>query len=78
VAEAQAGGARVRGAVSEQIHVTRVRLQRALVNEEWPLAEHESGILLALLSSTDGEYVTWLANLRRKLQLRYGSDGRKS
>jgi hypothetical protein len=72
-ADVAASAARLRREVSDQVRVGRLRLRHALASEEWAVAEHESGVLLALLSSRGGEYVAWLSNLRRKLQVKYGS-----
>jgi hypothetical protein len=72
-ADVAASAARLRREVMDQVRVGRLRLRRAVAGEEWAVAEHESGVLLALLSTSGGEYVAWLSNLRRKLQIKYGS-----
>jgi hypothetical protein len=75
--EAAASAQRMRGEMIDRFRDHRLRLQRALATEQWGAAERESGILLSFFSSGPNEYVTWLANLRRRLQLRYGSKGKK-
>jgi hypothetical protein len=75
--EAAASAERMRGEMIDRFRDHRLRLQRALATEQWGAAERESGILLSFFSSGPNEYVTWLANLRRRLQLRYGSKGKK-
>jgi hypothetical protein len=72
-ADATAAAARLRQDLADQFHVHRLRLQRAMATEQWVMAEHETSALLSFLPSDGGEYVTWLSNLRRKLQLQYGA-----
>ncbi|HEX3771480.1 MAG TPA: hypothetical protein VHV30_11465 [Polyangiaceae bacterium] len=72
-----AAGERLRQSMSEQFREHRLRLKRALAVEEWDIAVHESGILIAFLQSTPGDYVTWLSNTRRKLQIQYGGKAKK-
>jgi hypothetical protein len=57
----------------EDFREHRVRLQRALVQEEWPRAEHEAAVVSTFLANAPGEYADWLANLRRKLRVTEGS-----
>ncbi|MCL2447563.1 MAG: hypothetical protein FWD17_01310 [Polyangiaceae bacterium] len=72
-ADATAAASALRQELSDEFQVHRLRLQRALASEEWLAADHEIGALLGFLPADGGEYVNWLSNLRRKLQLQYGS-----
>jgi hypothetical protein len=53
----------------------RVRLEHALSVSDWNTAHKETRVLLALTEGKQGEYVTWLSNLDRKLQLKFGRKG---
>ena len=75
--EARARAARLQADMTDRFHSHRMRLSRALATEQWPLAEHEAGVLLAFLPPNAGEYASWLSNLRRRLQLQYGAKGKK-
>ena len=57
----------------DQFRAHRLRLQRALAIENWRWAERETDVLLSFLSGMGSEYGNWLSNLRRKIQLSYGS-----
>jgi hypothetical protein len=63
----------LRRATLDDLRMHRLRLQRALATEEWMMAEREARVLLEYFPPGSGEYVTWLSNLQRRLQLRYGS-----
>jgi hypothetical protein len=56
----------------EEFREHRVRLQRALVQQEWPRAEREAAVVSTFLVNAPGEYSDWLANLRRKLRITEG------
>jgi hypothetical protein len=71
--EARASADRVKRQMEEQFRAHRLRLQRSLALQHRRVALRESRILMSFLSSGEGEYVTWLSNLRRKLQLSEGS-----
>jgi len=73
-----AEGKRLRRDMTDRFREHRLRLQRALAVEEWDVAEHESGVLLAFVQSATGDYATWLSNTRRRLQLRHGTSGSRS
>lgn len=75
--EAATRAARLETDMTDRFHSHRMRLSRALATEQWSLAEHETGVLLAFLPSNAGEYTSWLSNLRRRLQLQYGAKGKK-
>jgi hypothetical protein len=72
-----AQGARLRRDMTDRFREHRLRLQRALAVEEWDVAQHESGVVLAFVPAATGDYVEWLSNTRRRLQLRYGTKGDK-
>jgi hypothetical protein len=71
--DAAANADRIRRQMDEAFRAHRLRLQRALALQNWTSAKRETGILLSFLSGSDGEYATWLSNLRRKIQVSYGS-----
>jgi hypothetical protein len=75
--QATADAQRLRTDMVDRFRVHRLRLQRALAVEEWDLAQHESAVLLSFVPAATGPYVAWLANTRRRLQLRHGSKGEK-
>jgi hypothetical protein len=72
-AEAAGNAEHLRHTVTEEFREHRIRLRRAMALQEWPIAVHESGVLLTFLPSGGSDYATWLSNLRRKLQLQYES-----
>jgi hypothetical protein len=53
----------------------RVRLEHALSVSDWTTSHKETRVLLALTDGKQGEYVTWLSNLDRKFQLKFGRKG---
>ena len=71
--DAAAVAAQLKEQMDDEFRAHRLRLQRALALERWRWAERESTILLSFLSGNGGEYAAWLSNLRRKIQLTYGS-----
>jgi hypothetical protein len=75
--ESAARSARLQTDMTDRFHSHRMRLSRALATEQWSLAEHETGVLLSFLPPSAGEYTSWLSNLRRRLQLQYGTKGKK-
>lgn len=62
--------------VDEDYRTHRVRLEHALSVSDWPTVQIEVRVLMAFLEGQQGEYVTWLSNLDRKLQLKYGRKNR--
>jgi hypothetical protein len=70
----EAGDAAVtlRKTVQEDYRTHRVRLEHALSVNDWATAHREATVLLAFTEGKQGDYVTWLANLERQLQLKYG------
>jgi hypothetical protein len=72
-ADAAADAEHLRHRMTEEFREHRIRLRRAMAVQEWPIAVHESGVLLTFLPSGGSDYGTWLSNLRRKLQLQYES-----
>jgi hypothetical protein len=77
-ADAEARAKDLRRTTLDDLRVHRLRLQRAMATEEWAMAEREARVLLEYFPPGSGEYVTWLSNLRRRLQLRYGSQRKTS
>ncbi len=75
--DAATSAARLRQETTDRFRGHRLRLQRALATEQWALAEHESSVLLSFLPPAPSEYAAWLSNLRRRLELQYGSKGKK-
>ena len=61
--------------VGEDFRTHRVRLEHAISIADWATAHREVRVLRAMLEGRQGEYVTWLSNLDRKLQLKYGKKG---
>jgi hypothetical protein len=51
----------------------RVRLDHALATEDYVSAQKEVRVLLQFVEGKSGDYVTWLANLDRKLKLKVGT-----
>jgi hypothetical protein len=72
-ADAAGNAEQLRHRMTEEFREHRIRLRRAMSLQEWPIAVHESGVLLSFLPSGGSDYATWLSNLRRKLQLQYES-----
>ena len=67
---------KLRKDVAEDYRTHRVRLEHAISVSDWRTAQVEVRVLLAFLDGQQGEYVTWLSNLDRKLQLKYGRKNR--
>jgi hypothetical protein len=65
----------LRNEVGVDYRTHRVRLEHALTVSDWATAHKETRVLLAMTEGKQGEYVTWLSNLDRKLQLKFGRKG---
>ena len=65
-------GQSLRLAVDEDYRVHRVRLEHAMGVKDWRTAQKEVRVLLAFTEGKQGEYVTWLSSIDRRLQLKYG------
>jgi hypothetical protein len=59
--------------VAEDFRTHRVRLEHAISVKDWATAQEEVRVLLAFTQGQQGDYVTWLSNLDRRLELTYGS-----
>jgi hypothetical protein len=62
----------LRREMTDDFRMRRVRLDHALATEEYVSALKEVRVLLQFVEGKSGEYVTWLANLDRKLKLKVG------
>jgi hypothetical protein len=62
----------LRAKVNEDYRAHQVRLEHALMVEDWPVAQQEVGVLRELTRGRRGQYVAWLSNLDRRLQLKLG------
>lgn len=65
----------LRTEVGQDYRTHRVRLEHALSVSDWATSHRETRVLLALTEGKQSEYTTWLSNLDRKLQLRFGRKG---
>ena len=74
--EASNASQSLRREVGEDYRTHRVRLEHAISVGDWRTAQIETRVLLAFTDGLQGEYVTWLSNLDRKLQLKYGRKNR--
>lgn len=70
--ELSATAKKLREDVGEDFRTHRVRLEHALAIKDWQTAQREVRVLLAFTKGLSGDYVTWLSNLDRRLQLKYG------
>lgn len=73
--EALAAAKELRAQVGEDYRTHRVRLEHAISVGDWSTAQTEARILLAFTEGKQTPYVTWLSNLERRLQLKYGRKG---
>lgn len=62
----------LRKEMNDDYRTQRVRLEHALSVNDYPSAQREVRMLLAFTEGKQGEYVTWLSNLNRKLKLKIG------
>ncbi len=58
--------------IDEDFRTHRVRLEHAMSTKNVPVMQKEVRVLLAFTEGQDMEYRTWLANLERRLKLKYG------
>lgn len=72
-AELSARSNELRKEVAQDFRTHRVRLEHALSIKDWATAQQEVRVLLAFTQGLQGNYVTWLSNLDRRLRLKYGS-----
>jgi hypothetical protein len=59
--------------ITDDFRTRRVRLDHALVVEDFVSAQKEVRVLLQFTEGKSGDYVTWLSNLDRKLKLKVGA-----
>ena len=59
---------KLRKDINDDYRAQRVRLDHALNVEDWPGAQREVRLLRQFTEGKQGEYVTWLSNLERKLK----------
>ncbi|MBX3225726.1 MAG: hypothetical protein KIT84_30885 [Labilithrix sp.] len=62
----------LRREMTDDFRMRRVRLDHALSIDDFSSAQREVRILLQFVEGKQGEYVTWLSNLERKLKLKIG------
>jgi hypothetical protein len=74
--EASDAASRLRKDVEEDYRTHRVRLEHAMSVSDWRTVQIEVRILLAFTDGIQGDYVSWLSNLDRKLHLKYGRKNR--
>lgn len=59
--------------IMDDFRTRRVRLDHALVVEDYVSAQKEVRVLLQFTEGKSGDYVTWLSTLDRKLKLKIGA-----
>jgi hypothetical protein len=72
--DAQAAADQLRQQVNDDYRTHRVRLEHAVSVDDWRTSQHEVRILLAFTEGKQGDYVTWLSNLDRRLRLQHGRE----
>ena len=70
--ETASAAAALRREVADDYRTHRVRLEHAVAIEDLPSARREVRILLQFTEGKQGDYVSWLSNLDRKLKLKLG------
>jgi hypothetical protein len=59
---------KLRKDINDDYRTQRVRLEHSLNVEDWSSAQHQVKILRQFTEGKQGDYVTWLSNLDRKLK----------
>jgi hypothetical protein len=54
----------------DEYHIQRVGLDRSLVDQDWEGARKHVHVLLSFLGGRSGDYVEWLSNVDRRLQIK--------
>jgi len=67
----------LRREITDDFRMRRVRLDHALATQDYVSAQKEVRVLLQFVEGKSGDYVTWLANLERKLKLKIGEGARQ-
>jgi hypothetical protein len=62
----------LRTKIEEDYRAHQVRLEHALMVEDWDTAQDEATVLRAFTEGKQGAYVSWLSNLQRELQMKRG------
>lgn len=73
--QAYAAANALRRELSDDYRTQRVRLEHAISVQDQHTAQREVKILLAFTEGKQGDYVTWLSNLDRRLKIKLGSGG---
>lgn len=73
--EAEQAATDLRTQVEEDYRMHRVRLEHAMAVKDWRTSQKEVRVLLDFTEGKQGEYVTWLSTVDRRLQLKYGKKG---
>lgn len=63
----------LRREMNDDFRLRRVRLEHMLATEDYQSAQKEVRVLLQFVEGKQGDYVTWLSTLDRKLQLKLGA-----
>jgi hypothetical protein len=71
--EAAADAERLRDQMDAQYRIHRVGLERTLIDQDWEGARRHIHVLLSFLGGRSGEYVEWLSNIDRRLQVKTGA-----
>lgn len=70
--EAQKAAQDLRSKINEDYRAHQVRLEHALTVQDWATAQQEVSVLRAFTEGKQGQYVVWLSNLARRLELKLG------
>ncbi len=73
--DAEQAAVDLRAKVEEDYRTHRVRLEHAMAVKDWPTAQKEVRVLLDFTEGKQGDYVSWLSTVDRRLQLKYGKKG---
>ena len=73
--QAYAAANALRRELTDDYRTQRVRLEHALGVRDQKSAQRQVKILLAFTEGKQGDYVTWLSNLDRRLKIKLGSGG---
>jgi hypothetical protein len=73
--QAYAAANALRKELNDDYRTQRVRLEHAIGVKDLKSAQRQVRILLAFTEGKQGDYVTWLSNLDRRLKIKLGSGG---
>lgn len=71
---ADEAGQYLRREINDDFRLRRVRLEHALAIQDYASAQKEVKTLLQFVEGKQGDWVTWLQNLERKLKLKVGEE----